>query len=469
MNALLAVALLAGSYNTEDFHYYDSTLQSRGLPIVNKIYIETPKDKKEFYASLDKIAGVERFKEFQSPELSGVLVFLENKKATLEALNKLSEKHKAYPVVVFDGIECTTYGEIIVEVQPSVNINDFTKRLNSIADGDFRVRHLEARTYHIVVNGLSNPSNILILANLLAKDNVWTRNAMVNWIPLDGYVKANAVVETPSVSHLGEWRNFKLTIDVFNPDIVVRTDLLPQMGQSLLPFPFGGEVWFDPALPEIVEQKTTRGKTLTVNFRFRQLQYGNFIFQPIAVTYERNGELRQVKTNTCQYSILSVIKNTEIDDIQPRTSDGLTLAMLNPVGFPKADNPLKSTYFFIKLGIGFICFSTALFFLVGALVTLKKAATDWFVETEEDRLWNDLRSCESLDAHEYYLLVSRKLNELLIKLYGVSLFTVDATLCTKKFKHLVDELGKVYQKTAVLNPESLRDFVKQVCRDRRYK
>ena len=467
--ALLLMTLLVGSYRVEDFHYYDENLQSRGLPIVNKIYVDSPNDKKEFFEALDKVRGVERFKEFKTPELDGVLVFLDDKKATLDALNKLGKKYKAYPVIIFDGIECTTSGEIIVGVQPSVNLVDFNRRLNSIAEGNFRVEEIRPKQYVVTVDSISNPSNNLILANLLANDSAWNRYAMVGWIPLDGYVKANAFVETPAISHLGEWRNFKIMIDVFNPDIVIRTDLLPQMGQSLVPFPFGGEVWFDPAPPEIIEQKNTKGKTVTVNFRFRQLQYGTFMFQPIQVTYERNGELQTVRTNTCQYNIRSVIQNTDIDDIQSRTSDGLDLVILKPVAVPKTENPLKSTYFFIKMGIGFICFSTALFFMVGALITLKKTATDWFVETEEDRLWNELRYCDASDSHEYYMLVSRKLNDVLTNLHGVSLFTVDEVLCTKNFKNLVNELSKVYQQEVFLDPELLRGFVKQVCKDRRYK
>jgi hypothetical protein len=303
---------------------------------------------------------------------------------------------------------------------------------------------------------------------LLAKDTFWTQAALVNWIPLDGYVRANAAVETPAISHLGEWRTFKLTVDVFNPDIVIRTDLLPQLGQSLLPFPFAGEVWFDPFPPEITEVKTTSGKRVTVNFRFRQVQYGNFAFQPIIVSYEKDGELRTVKTNVCQYSIRSVIIGTDIDDIQPRTSDGLDLIILKPVGFPKTENPAKAMYMYIKFGVGFICFSTAAIFLVGALVSLKNTAVGWFTETEENKLWKDLLWCRAVPDRNYYLVVAQYLNKLLVGVYGVSLYSVNRSGCTEVFKELLKELDKLYQPVADYDGSKLRELVRQFCRNRKY-
>lgn len=475
MNVLmLLTSLLIGStYNGEDFHYYETNLQSRGLPIVNKIFVDVPgKDKKAFFELVDKLK-VERFKEFNNGEISGILLFTENKQTTMEVLNTLADnKFNAYPVIIFDGIECTSNGDIAVQVHPSVNQEDFTKRLNSIADGKFKVSRISQKMFNVRVEELNNPSNILILANLLAKDTVWNVYALVNWVPLEGYVKANTSIESGAVSQLGEMRNFKITLDVFGRDVKIRTDMLPQLGQGLLPFPYAGEIWFDPAPPSITETNTNRGKTVTINYPYRQLQYGNFVFHPIIVSYERKGELKTIKTDTCQYNVRSVIAGTDIDDIQPRTDNGLDLMMLKPVGFPKSEDPMKSAYFYAKVAVSSLCFGIAAFFLIGTVLAVKSSLSGWMHEDEEGRLWNSLKSLRAPSEHlypaPYYGTVSRYVNKILNEA-GTSLYSVNLAECTANFRNLVGELDKLYQQDPVWNVESLKDFVKQVCKDRRFK
>lgn len=467
---LLLAAMLLPSYRAEDFHYYDENLQARGLPMVNKIYVDVskPKDKEEFLKFAEKL-NLEHFKDIRTNDLDGLLLFFNSKKDVFEALNKCAGKYPAYPVIIFNGIECSVTNEIMAQVHPSVSQEDFLKRLTKVADAKFAVRELKPKLYLLKVEDLKNPANVMVLANLIAKDTFWTKSAMVAWIPIDGYVKANISVETPAISNLGELRNFKVTIDVFSHDINVRTDLLPQLGQSLLPFPFAGEIWFDSSPPEITEVKTSRGKTVTATFGFRQLQYGTFVFQPILVTYEKDGEVYTVKTNTYQYGTRSVIAGTDIDDIQARTNDGLDLLTLRPIGFPKTENPSKIMYFYIKIGISFICFSMAIMFLGGALVSLKNSVSAWLTEDEIEALWNNLKNCDADTQYAYYKAVSSKLNHLMTAVFGVSLYSVDLAHCTNNFKYLVDELDKMYQSNTTLNPESLRDFVKTFCKDRKYR
>jgi len=471
MNAILLAALMIGtSYRAEDFNYYDENLKARGLPVANKIYVESPKDKKQFLVDIENLKGLDRFKEFRNPDLDGFLLFFNNKKETIDAVNKLASKYRAYPVVIFNGIECSVTNEIMVHVHPSVSQEDFLKRLAKVADGKFSSRELKPKLFLIKVEDLKNPLNVMVLANLIAKDSFWTTAAMVAWTPIDGYVKANVSVESPANGQLGEMRNFKVTVNVFDPDIKVRTDLLPQLGQSLLPFPFAGEVWFDPAPPVVNETKVNRGKIVTINYAFRQLQYGNFAFQPIVVSYEKNGELKTIKTNTSQYSIRSVIAGTEIDDLQPRTNDGLNLAILRPVGFPKTENPMKSVYWYAKVGISSICFSIAAILLGGALATGKRNLAAWYRGGNKDEgLWEGLEYSRATPDRRYYWIVSKYLNSVMNGVYGVSLYSVNLSECTSNFKRLVEELDRLYQPNATYNAESLKDLVKTFCKDRKYK
>ena len=471
MNVFLLITslIIGSSYSSEDFHYYNTTLQAQGLPLVNKVFVDHGKikDKKEFFKFVDELKTLDRFKNYQNGELNGILLFFDNKKDTLEALNKL-DKYSAYPVVIYEGIECTTTGEILVHVHPSVNKTDFVKRINTVAEGNFKIEETKPKVYSIVVNRLQNPSNILIFANLIANDKFWTDMARVYWIPLDGYVKANTTVETPSISHLGELRTLKLTVNVMDPNIKVRTDLLPQLGQGLQSFPFAGEVWFDPQPFKINEINKKSGKVITVEYLFRQLQFGNFVFQPIVVSYERNGELLTTKTDTCQYAIRSVIAGTGIEDIQPRGNDGLNLVILPPVGAPMAD-PMKDIYWYAKVVISSTCFSIAFVLLFGVVIAIQRSVTRWLQPKKNAELWEELLWTNFAPIKDCYLVVSRSLNKLLANGYGVSLYSVNRNKCTDNFKNLVNELDKLYQPNACYNTRSLKGFVKEFCKDRRYK
>lgn len=467
--------LIGTSYRAEDFHYYDDGLQARGLLITNKIYVK-PDNKKEFLKFTDSLKTLERFKDIHTDDLNGLLLFFNNRSDTLEALNKCIEKgYSAYPVVIFEGIECVITNEIIVSVHPSVNRDDFINRLNKVADAKFTiVQEVKPRVYLIRVDELKNPSNILILANLIAKDSFWTKSAMVAWVPLDGFVKAFASVETSATSHLGEMRNFKLTINVFDPDINTRTDLLPQLGQSLVPFPFAGEIWFDSFPPEIIETVSGRKKTITVNYPFRQLQYGNYIFQPIVISYEKNGELFTTQTNLCQYVVRSVIAGTDIDDIQPRTNDGLDLLILQPVGLPKTENPMKIAYWYAKVGSSTIFFGIAAVLLFGSTLSLKNRVVSWLRSDGEGKLWRELRhnmyfSGKNTEVRDYYLSISHTLNLVLTEYFGVSLYSVNLSECNDNFVKLVEELNKVYQQYTVLNPQYLLGLLKIFIRVSNYK
>ncbi len=467
MNALLLMtSLLIGTHQPEDFHYYDMNLQPRGLPVVNKLYVQVPEDnKKDFFEHVERLS-VDRFKIFNNGELNGVLLFFKNKKDTLEALNGLSsdKRYLVSPVVVFDGIEVTHTNEIAVQAQPSVNEADFTKRLSSIADGKFTVSQIKGKLFSVRVKELNNPSNVLILANLLAKDSAWNAYAMVNWVPIDGYVKANLMVETAATGQLGEMRNLKLVVDVFNPNVKVRTDLLPQLGQGYTPFPFSGEVWFDPSPPKITEIKTNRGKTITISYAFRHLQYGNFTFQPMLVSYEKDGELKTVKTENCLYAIKSVIAGTDIDDIQARTGDGL---MILPVGGSMPMPKDTRIYNYAKYGISVLCFSLAAMLFAGAVASAKRHVWSWMQPDGGERYWVGLRTLATIDAGSYYRGVSQYVNLILTESFGVSLYKVNMHCCGDTFKALAAELDKIYQPAPSYNVEKLKRLVTKFCKDRR--
>lgn len=468
MSILSLIAIFIGiNYNKEDFHYYDETLQGRGLTMVNKVYVDLPGDRKEFLKFLEK-KKMEHFKDIKTDSLNGVLLAFDDKNETLAFLNECTEK--AYPVVIYDGIECTTTGEIVVGVHPSVNKVDFISRLGKISDGEFAiVEEFKPKAYVVSVKNLKNPSNILILANLVAKDVVWVRYAMVQWIPLDGYVNAVAEVISPAINNLGELRNLRVTINVNDPNIKVRTDLLSQLGQSLFPFPFAGEVWFDLFPPQITEVSSERGKTITVNYPFKQLQYGSFAFQPILISYEKDGKLLTTKTNLCQYTIHSVIGGTDIEDIQPRP-DGVMNLRMKSTSFTKAVDPMAKVYNYIKMIGSFVFFTIAVVLFADSAMALKRKVSGWFTakDTTHESLWKKDLALLS-DWRNDYEAVIIYLNKILIDVFGVSLYSIKLTECNENFRALMLELNKVYNSEEKPDRPILNETLMRFRKERNYK
>lgn len=475
---LLAAMSLGAEHQLEDFHYYNESAQSAGLPLVNKIYVDLPNkdDKGNFLvfasSNLKHMIG---FKEIKSDGLNGLILTFKETRDVVPALNTCTD-YPAYPIVLFDGIECTHTNEIVVSVQPSVNKENFLKRLQKVANGTFRVDEIKPKTYLVQIDSLRNPSNALILANLIAKDSFWVRHARVSWIPLNGYVKATASVETPAASSLGQRRNFKIEINVMDPEIKVKTDLLPQMGQAVMPLPFSGENWLDVFPVEIQEINFERSKKIIVTYPFRYLQFGFFYFQPVTISYERNGQLRTVKTENYRYASSSLINGaigSEIVDIQEMPNDKIELGVVEPVEVPQLSNATKQTYQKFKIAGGATCFGLGSLFLVGALLSFKRKLSGWLAKTDESEAWSELRQSmhDNKDLGKgNYLMISKKLNVVMNEAFGVSLYSVNLKDCNRNFRDLVNELNKIYEEeaTAVLDGVALRKFIRTFCKERNY-
>jgi hypothetical protein len=130
---------------------------------------------------------------------------------------------------------------------------------------------------------------------------------------------------------------------------------------------------------------------------------------------------------------------------------------------------MKLVYYYLKIGTSSICFGVAAMLIAMGLSALKHDVSRWYASDGKDSLWRGLAACEADTARNYYVIVSKCLNKLLTEGYGVSLYVVNRSECTVNFQNLVNELDKLYQPEAVYNYESLKDLVKQFCKNRRYK
>ncbi len=473
MNSLiLAATILLGGYQPEDFHYYDDELHSHGAVMVNKLYVDisSADDKKKFIKSIEKMGGVERFKEIENDRLNGLLLFFKTKAETFAALNKLEGK-PVYPVIMYEGFECSAINEILIRVQPNVSKEDLIKRLTDETKADYKViKDVGPGLYVVQVDNLKYPSNMLVLANLIAKDSFWVKTAVIAWVPLADPVKATLSVETEANSHLGELRVLKLTIDVMNPEVSVRKDLLPQFGQTLVPFPNPGELWLDSLPQEIEEVQNGHRKTIIVKYPFRELNFGNFVIQPVIVSFEHHNKLRTTKSNLCQFGIKSVIEGTEIEDIQARNFPYLHINEIRPFKEPwtleAEDIFMNSAKFPVLTFLG------GLTVLMLSLVYMdfanrKKRKPDHKVE-----LWSELAGSTGTvheDWKKEYLLIASRLNRVLNACWGVSLYSLDLNKCNDNFKMLTQELNRVFRENeSNPNVELLRKTLSRFCFERKY-
>lgn len=468
MNTLLLVTALSmgADYNLEDFHYYNESGQSSGLPFTNRIYVDlsSSEDKKNFlkFASAN-LRDMISFKDINTEDYNGLIITIKNKKNIIEALNICTD-YPVRPIVFFDGVECTHQNEIIIGVQPSVNEESFTKRINSVIKGSFKIREVSPKVYLLKLDGLRNPSNALILANLIAKDNFWTRYARINWVPLDGYVKAIATIENPGRASLGEKRNFKLTIKVYDPNINVKLDLLPQ---TVAPVPFAGDDWIDSFPMDIQESSSERMKIVVVTYPFRYLQYGTYYFQPVIISYEKDGKLLTTKTDVVGYSP-NQLATAEMIDLQELPNDRFLLPV-NTMELPQFVSP-SNVYSKYKIGSLVVCGSLGGLFLLSLVSTLRNKFNNWG-KSHDNHVWSVLKH----STHDYqnlgvenYIAIASKLNKVMNEAFGVSLYSINIKECNANFRHLIAELNKVYEPDALLDSAELNKMVRKFCKERNY-
>jgi hypothetical protein len=294
---------------------------------------------------------------------------------------------------------------------------------------------------------------------------------MPAYIPLNGYVWATASIETSSCANLGQERVLKISIDVFDPKVNVKLDLLPQMGATFAPFPNAGDNWIDIKPPVISETKTSTKRNITVSYPFRYLQYGNFVFQPIAVSYEKNGQIMQARTNVCKFVAKSVIMGTDIDDLQSESYvAGITQTPITA--------PVKSTdeYLVSVLGDVKILVPAALAGIGGILLlfwltSLLPILTGMFNSDDNEAVWDNLDACLDLDFDNWtadYALVSSRLNKVLAQEFNISLHSLSPELCNNNFANLLGELNKLYMQHVEAEPEVIHHALTKFCHERKY-
>lgn len=456
-------------YEMAHFHYYDEQHKLHGVPLQNSIFVEGPVTK-EFADGLKKNPGVESASVVKSVDKQGVMLFTKSKRETLEVLNELVRNYKAYPVVMWEGVESIPLPEVVLQTTSPVTELLLRRRLNSL--GKFTIdsiTNLEGNNYSIVFKDTKIPSNILVLANIVAQDTAWVKWCRPNFQPLIGKIAASMYVTTPAKTHLGEMRQLNVVVDVYVPGIKLRTDLLPIMPAIQ---PFVDDIWLDANPPTVKEKKGLHKTTYIITYKFRFCRPGIVEFTRFGLAYEEGQQAKTVMVDMTRFHTSSVLN--DIDDIQLITQNNL----LTEVKLPETIVPKKLSYLNL-IGLSLL--------FLGGIVALGKVGglaggigRNWWLLLREsrskERLWKDLQKMSwYLDDKDWkdgknglpgYHQVSKQMALVLATFFDIHT-PVSADSCVNlEVATIFKELEKLYQENAIPDINVLSKAMRLFCKNR---
>lgn len=444
-------------YEMSHFHYYDEQHKLHGVPLQNKIFVEGLVTK-EFVAQLKNNPNVVSAITVKSAERQGVMLFTKSKKEALEVLNEVVRAYKAYPVVMWEGVESIPLPEVMLQTTSPVTEILLRRRLNSLGKVTIdSITNIDGNKYSIVFKETKIPSNILVLANIVAEDTAWIKWCRPNFQPLIGNITATMYVTTPAETNLGEMRQLNIVVDVYKPGIKLRTDLLP----SIPPMqPQVEDIWIDANPPVVKEEKGLSKNTYTITYKFRLCRPGNASFSRMVLPYDDGKEVKTVFVEMTGFQTNSVLNDT-IDDIQLITQKNL----LDEIVPPEITVPIKLPYLNLA---GFVLL------ILGGVVALGKAggvvsvvAGNWWLAFREshgkERLWKDLRRLafqltkKDNDWKDNYHKVGKQMAKVLAIFFDIHT-PVSADSCVNlEVATVFRELEKIYQEKAVPHVKVLSD------------
>ncbi len=315
MNFLLAffIGLIQNpSYRPNDFYCYDENGKAIGVALQPKILV---KSDKLLFARLSKFDGIIGFE-------NNVVKFVKigYESVVLSALNELPQE--TLPVVIWKGRECVPTNIVMMETKSPVNIELLRKRLSGF--GQFTIDKLfeiSPSTYEMKISSLEMPSNIFVLANLIAEDFAYIKWARPVFRFLKDSVEVSMYVASGGLDSLGDKRFLHLDVHIFDDKISLLKDLMPQLGQN--EFTLDEEMWFWADKPVITETRDGIERIISFVWPFIYLNTGEFTFGEINIPYSSmDGNEKTEKTiliKNCKFQIGSVLKGIDppITDIQP--------------------------------------------------------------------------------------------------------------------------------------------------------
>jgi hypothetical protein len=462
-------------YEIENFYYVENN-KAQSLPFTNKILVECndPEKLDVFIKKIKNLKQITSVKRNNGSGFLGCVLETNDRSSSLNLLNLLCRKYKEeglnfYPIVVWKGMEVFPENIINIEMQPAVTKRLLERRLEKFTDVKFDIFNYNGNSCKLWVRPGKLPANVLVLANLMASDTLWFKSATVSFAHLNGMINASSAVYTEANANLGEPRRFEITVNIYDPNIIIRYDLLPPIFR---PSVVSDEIMFSMQPPQFKEVEYDGYRRATITYPFIYFNLGQALFHSYAIPYEQNGEAKTYTAGFSNFNIDSALKGTTIDDIQAIDTSYLKLSLIPVV---PVEESIKNIWYKRMQIFGIVY--TVVNFIVVLLLVLKDLYLWLFTfnqneHIEDIKIWNELLRLKNEIGiegtiefwHDYYRKIIIKLGKVLKRYYKINK-PLSSEECTfdLSLKNTLKELEKVYQDSAVPDFNFLKSHLTTFC------
>lgn len=440
-------------YEIDHFVYHHNAA-IRPLPFESKVFAYVPGN-----GSLKRFIDKEKPMNVTIERMSnppGVIFNCDDRRQALDLIANLAAKSiKSVPIVRIDGVELMPSGTILVKPKPFVTSNMLLQRVNQIAKANkVEIGRIDDSTYEITFESLSFPSNVFILANLLANDKVWIDNAVPYLIKVHDDITGKLSIESDAIDNLGYYRTLKLVVTVNVPKVKVRTDLIPPLSS----LPRLESVWYDIG-PTIVSKNVGKyaygvdssfyKEVITVTWKVRYCYAGFVNIEAISVPYEYDGKQLIAKINGLLFKQNSVIDDSDITDIRP-VPEYQVMPKLPELG----EYPVSKPFEWTKLGVIFLIAGCSLILIRWILCFISSFNSVVKSKTELEQLLGCLEhAVDALGSN------SGRADYFAINWYLSAIMKIENKI-SNDLSLALAELDNLYKKDGVVNQAALKAYLK---------
>lgn len=308
-------------FDVRDFYFYDKTNLMQRLILAPKIMVNFLKQlpDEDIMAFLNKFPLARQQKD-PTQSFRYVLAFPASISAqslmdTLMEING-SDIAEGIPVVLIDNVEAIAEGFVVESRTPlaPVMLGAHLKKI-----GKFSIRQVapEGHGWFFIVDEIKPPLHIYPLINLIHNDP-WVKSAYLKFQYLHPAIVSTLEV-SPVSGTVDETRTVTLFVRVFDPEIKVLTNLLPNFGEGKFqPNPMPPLLFFFPAVGKREESKElsdARGRIFSLQWRFRLFTPGEWTIPAQVIHYERKGEQLTITSVPVPFVVTSLIGSLAINDM----------------------------------------------------------------------------------------------------------------------------------------------------------
>lgn len=317
-------------WHLRDLYYYDNKDTIVQLELIPKLFVRftkelTAEERISFFSEFSPIAQ----KLEPGDPLSFILDFQNSAKPSsiLNMANKMNSSGLAVasPVFLIENIEAIIEG---IKVEPKIVLtaDRLYERMKKYGDFLSRKTEYENGAWVFLIDEVKPPLNLLVFTNLIKNDS-WVRRAYPRFKFLHDSITASITVG-PVSGTVSETRIVTLTIKIFDPEIVLLENDLPEFGSGLF-MPIQGDLSIPSTIKyppsylfglvgeptkSLVKNKN-RSQVYEVYQKFNFYALGEWTIHHQPVSYTKNGITKEIMSSGFTLIVNSQIGNLKITDM----------------------------------------------------------------------------------------------------------------------------------------------------------